>query len=433
MQHTPLILSLTLLTGVLAGWLLKPGETARTTPVHAEHAAPQKLQNKGTSPGLERAKRAEVGPSAPPLTEAEQPGPADERRQQVLHGIEMQMIGWGGFSDGDIELAPEDMKAYFEALEGRAGLYGLSERDLEIMAHFLPQWYQYAPGLAMEWIRGRSSQQESMKLLSTLITGLAPDHLGEALELAVLNDQEMSAAGTMQFRMGTSLYRAAIENDMDAFVRVARLNISTSNSTRHPGFDYPEGFDFSGALNGLADVTESLENNQVLLVAPGDLLSDWAQRDPQAAFDWLLQGRKVAENDTFEDFLEGYVNVADNAALTEFVVQNENQISLPNTMWNLIRKNPTIDLIDVLLNHPGIVPRQEDVLNDMLIASNTYGGNVSDNARYLILYALDADGRLRALGQNSSIRLEHRQHIGPLLRRLGHNEQEIAIMTGSAD
>ncbi|WP_193213646.1 hypothetical protein [Luteolibacter marinus] len=389
------------------GWWMKPAPE----PVPEKSAPPAKVSRR--PPAEMRSRSAERRATAERTLDELTREPHGQAHKDLLAG-----------------LSPEDMPALLGLLEERAGLFGLAYDDKRLVKDLLLQWYEQDPDGALAWTQSLSSEKDRLALIADLIGHEAKTDLAKAIELA----RQFSKDNEGNPKIPSGLLFESAKGGAEFVVEVCRLGVSNKSFRTGPGLEYPEGFDFATALNGIADASEAAGPGLTLSSVPGNLLTEWSKLDPQAAYAWLQLGREVSFNSNIRDFFEGYTKVATPAEVGTFLADgfdpSTDEKARYEPAWEALAITPEKEMLQVFLDQVGGDATIEQHVIGMLRRGEYSGGHNFDEARALLISALDPAQRMEVL-QGDVVAARHRKNLGPFLKRLGHTEEEIAVMTAS--
>ncbi|MCH7227097.1 hypothetical protein [Haloferula sp. A504] len=332
--------------------------------------------------------------------------------------------------EGLAAIAPEAIPELLAALEERVGYYGLSDGDEKVFEKLVLRWYDADPKAALLWVLALPAEDDRRMLIASLIEREAERDFASAYKLAVEYGNE--ADGFL--RMADTLFRRAAEIGAREVIDVSLLSRTSATTTYGHDLEYPPGFDFRAALDGLADAQAALDEGECLSSVPANLLVEWAKRDPGAAYAWLQTDRVTPFGDDFSSFIRGYGQAAKPKDLGAFAAQVFT--SSPSAavgyqkVFQILGEAPSLEVVEGFLGASGDPAQRVQHLAGLFKQAESGHGSLDEGARELVLRATPPELRLQWLAA-SSMSVEARITLVPLLRSLGHSDGEIAVMTGA--
>jgi hypothetical protein len=196
-------------------------------------------------------------------------------------------------------------------------------------------------------------------------------------------------------------------------------------------FEFSPDFDFRAAAKGLDAIHAKLGHGDSLALRPHNFVAEWTKRDPAAAWEWVRAGNGFLFNDLTK-FLDCYATVAPPEEIAGMLVET---MALKSTTsekfemaWNVLRERPNAPLISQFLAQaPG--EREDNLRNLFSEASTGYYGNM-DEFKGLLLQQMSAPERTAVLarGFKNGVNSSDITFFTPLLRQLGHSDEEIRKM-----
>jgi len=182
-------------------------------------------------------------------------------------------------------------------------------------------------------------------------------------------------------------------------------------------------------LDGLAALQSSLKQGESPSLLPSNLLTEWAKADPDAAWEWLGEDKKVPFNDVNE-FLEGYCGAATNAQIIQIFKQVGEKFEEPDAYfrlgWRVIAEKQNPELISQFIHAaPG---NHQEKLNYLYEVSNNSFGSYFDVSRSILVSQMSPAERMSVFAQDRNLSESKRKFYTPILQRLGHTEAEIQQM-----
>jgi hypothetical protein len=327
----------------------------------------------------------------------------------------------------ELEKIPEaDYPALLAELIKRVGDSKMTSDNRIMMNSLIWDWHDANPDAALKWVLELENPKVANRLLSTLIGKVAEKDLHEAIALA----ERHGAAQGRHLEMPNSLRKGLGTVDAVTFARAFACFTNPSSPSWFTRMDYAEGFDFRNTLDKLTEIQASLEKGTYLSVMPSDLLSEWAKRDWNAAWEWAASGEKSDMKD-LADLVTRAAGTATTEQLAGYAVQ---AATLPNQTaeknfsqaHEILAARPSPELITAFLSRmPG--DRQQNLEG---ILAQSFGG--SDTLRDMMLIQMTPAERIASF-QSEAVRkslnwINKDESVAKRLRQLGHNDAEIARM-----
>jgi hypothetical protein len=323
------------------------------------------------------------------------------------------------------EISEADYPELLNELIGRAGLTGLDPNERRVLDKLIYAWYAVNPDAALRWLLALSNQTDVNKLLSTLIGNVACKDLDRAIALA---ERYGVAQGRDLLMSEAWVSHLGMLNTKD-YLRVAGLFIHMHGWVSGCPIEYAPDFDFRQALDGLAKMQAGLETGTAISFMPPNILSEWAKRDWDAAYEWVLSEKKVPDNG-----IQELVSVAAATATTDELAGMAVQVlALPNRS----ERENNYDALGILVSRlspelmasfieqaPG--ERQEN-LKRLLAMSGIGSGGSFDTFIEILLSQMTPEERILLL--HDKLHSSRKKFYESTLRRLGHSDQEIEQMT----
>jgi hypothetical protein len=323
---------------------------------------------------------------------------------------------------------PSRIPELLAALARKAGLNGLAGEDETLLEHIVEYWYQQDRTAALDWVAALGNERDQRALLQELLNLETKQGLEGALALL----DEFEGQFSEGLRVPTSLFRTAAARDVETLLQVCRATMGERASSVGITVDFVDGFDFEGALNGLAEAQSNLPEGYRFGAIPGSLLEEWAKRDPQAALDWVGLDKDVMFNSGIRTYIEGYREVASDAEMGAFLARMTEADGDYKVAWQTLN-----DLESEGVVREYFAQDQETVERhvDGLLRQSLRGGSSSHAATSAtILTMVDAESRYRLFTASEDplrITPSTRVRLAPVLERLGHTPSEVSEMLGS--
>ena len=328
---------------------------------------------------------------------------------------------YGERETGDI--AEEDYPALLADLILRAEASGWSTDQTNLMNSLIWNWHEANPDAALSWVLEMENHNIGNRLLGTILGKVTQEDPAAAIALAELH----GVAAGRHLKMPYAMIEHLAGADAETFVR-AMACFNTRSGSQQGDIDFTEGFDFRHALDRLTEISAGLEDGTRVSVMPSNLLSEWAKRDWNGAWEWALS----EEKSPFKDLGDLVNRAATQASADELAGYAATLASLPNRSpeqnfrdaATILRHRTSPELVDGFLSQlPG--DRQEN-LNGILSQSFDGTGNVTD----MLLARMTPAERIAAF-QDDAVRqrLALRRDVSSAqLRQLGHSDEEIQRM-----
>lgn len=392
--------------GFALAWLAKP------SPKIAESTlSPLWTREERPDRPLNTAKATATSPSAAALQRLLEAGYDAEKRDAVI-----------------ASLNPEEIPELLAELRGQASVYELSHEETEQFEAIVQAWYAKAPTAALTWLHALPKSDDRERLLGIIVDGLAATDLDAAL--ALLRQHGSNEAG------GVTIPEVLLENapmhGADTLVAFCRLELNRGGSYIGYPANYPDDFDFKRALDGLVTARDALGEGMDYHTLPSNLMSEWTLRNPEAAWTWLQQGQTIMLNGT-EQFFKAFVSTEAGSAkdvgvmlASTFEPTAEPDMCYAN-VWAALGTRSSPELLDSFLQAvSGVRATHLDGLFDH--AWSWLGGKPEQmHVCAMLLERMTPAQRLETMRCNSPYLLseEARSAYTPVLRRLGHSDEEI--------
>jgi len=309
----------------------------------------------------------------------------------------------------------------------RAGVTGLDYDDQQKVQKLITAWYAKDPDAALQWVLGLAKPKDRQEFLTQLIGDVSKTDLDTALTLLREHGKQEDGG----WNVPSNLVQELGKRDAATMLRSLEHFISSNGSCSGSQIEFAPGFDFRAALDGFADIQARLAPSQSLASIPTNLLGEWAKRDSSAAWAWLQEGKKVPFND-MEVFFNGYTRIASPEEVADMLVEAMALKSVSSQKfelaWHVLADQPSASMISRFLESD---PGGRDETLQALFAESTRGtGGRFDEFKQLLLREMSGTERSAVLAS----RFEHGlvpaevSFYTPLLRQLGHSDEEIRQM-----
>jgi len=390
--------------GFALAWLVKPAPTVG----RVETAPPRTREDGSDRPPLA------TKPAAAALQRLQEEGYTREKREAVL-----------------ASLSPAEIPAMLAEVKERGGLYQLNYEDKELFDELVRAWYAKAPETALAWLHNLPKPDDQDRVLGAIVDGLVATDLDAAL--ALLRQQGSYVCGHVT--IPDILLEKAPAHGADTLMEICRLGLNPGSCTVGMPLTYPDGFDFKRVLDGLAEAKAAFGEDAGFSLLPTNLVAKWAELDPPAAWAWLQQGEIIVFNGT-KEFFEAY-------ASTEAGTAKDVGVLLASTfepaadpdrcydnVWAALGARPSPEMLESFLE---AAPGERATLLDGLFdhAWSWLGGKPEQvHVCALLLDRMTPSQRLETLRRNGIYLPDEEQQraLIPVLRRLGHSEEEIQTL-----
>jgi hypothetical protein len=398
----PIATSLTFLAGFTIAWLAKP-VTAQVT---AEPIPAPRMREERPAHATQRPASAKLAEFFQRMQEA---GNDATNCKAVIAGLTVAEIS--------------KVLAEFQA---HAGLFGLSSPDRFQLLELVKTWHSKAPEAALAWVQALPKPEDRKRLIREIAAGVAETDLDAALALL----REQGSDEKWGVALPSELLQKAAAQGADKLVEVCQLGLSRGPcSGATTSVVYPDGFDFQRALDGLTEAKVAYGKDASYDSLPANLVEEWAKRAPQAAWDWLQQG-KTLDFASKNDFFRGYAMVATPAEVGRFLVSRfdpaaEEYQRYDDVLFTIIGQPELLE--GFLQAAPG---ERSAHLQGLLTRALALSGGYVDQGRALLLGRMTPEERVEVLRRNDGrgISDEKRDELTPVLRQLGHSEEEIRTL-----
>ena len=192
-------------------------------------------------------------------------------------------------------LSADDFPQLLAEISGKAGLTGLGYEENEQLEEVFKVWHAKAPEAALGWLRSLPKAEDREGLLHAIVEEAAETDLDAALAILSQNGRDKDG----RISVPDKVLEKAANLGAEKLLEVCKLGLGRS---RDGTYDrelgrYPTDFDFKLVLDGLAAAAVELGEDGSFARVPGNLLSEWAKRDLQAAWAWSREGKTVSGNE----------------------------------------------------------------------------------------------------------------------------------------
>lgn len=366
----------------------------------------------------------------------QRPTAATGTRNSRFDGLLKQLADAEHQKDKEAELLAgidtADLLPMIERIARGAGFTGLGYREMDRLGRLLTAWSERDPEAALAWADGIENPKDRKDLLDKVIVAVSDKDSEKGLELV----RRYCLTENGRWDIPYEIQGKLASLDAETMLRTLGTFVS-SNGTSGRGGTFSEGYDFRRALDGLADLHATLTSgNQSLAVVPANLLKEWARRDPEGARAWCMLGRTVPCNDLSE-FMDGYCSTATPEqaaqALVDFTTRSpQAQVPYQNA-WGILGEQQSAETIERFI---ALMPGdREDKLGSLLKASTHSMGGPYDRSKALLVKQMTAEERVSVFEScfgSDGCDDHSREIFQPMLRQLGHGDEEIRRMLPEA-
>lgn len=368
------------------------------------------------------------------LSDAKNTGKSKRFRERKQSGKSLEDLAAisGDLARLETELAaidPDELWLLMESLATKAKLEGsgLGGRYDSLLARILEWKCQQDMESALDWVLTMKNVQQKNDLLRV------------ALNLATEQSVEAGLAfyERLRFELGQQpsasylLLGKCTKLDAASFERYCRCAVYENPNTTGWKMDFAENFDFATALNKLADIQASVAKGQGFTALPYNILSEWAKRDPQAAFEWMLMGKYVIMNHGIDDFIEGYKEVASDAEVGTLIADIYQRSNDYTDAFRAMRAGSNSSIIGAFLEAAPASRSPEQHLAELLRVSMKYNDYQADYLRNNFLTKLAYQQRVDLFMNDVALKPADPKIAKKLrenLSELGHPPEEIDKM-----
>ena len=188
-------------------------------------------------------------------------------------------------------LTPQDRLLALEGLMADGGPKGLSSKTINLMNQILRDWAK--ADFEDAWGECAKCQIPGLRkfMQSELIDLLAPEDPKRALACLLKLTAEDPEVGTAAI---VTLARGEMGKTPEQLLALVTA-LPDPRTYYSAGLTYPENFDFEKLAEGLAVIYKK-SPHQLVGFSPDNVLSAWADRDPEAAHSWWAKNGKFDYN-----------------------------------------------------------------------------------------------------------------------------------------
>jgi hypothetical protein len=326
------------------------------------------------------------------------------------------------------QIKTEEFPRLIDELVRQAGFTGLDYRAERTLNDLIASWFERDPDAALGWATALENAKDREKLLGEIFRIALKKDLGRGVALV----QQYGRKEDGGWEIPPEIFRLLGHLSPEEMVRTVGAFVSSNGATSSE-VETPNGFDFRSALDGLRQIENGFRKGESLAIMPA-LMTRWAKLDPKSAWEWLQQGKEVPFNGV-EEFFKGYRSVASTDEFVSFLAEaTDAGVKAPGEdrfrlAWQTLAEEPSPEALSAFL--PKLAGERSQNLRDFFGTASTGSGGDYDRFKEILLQQMSPEERMDVLpnyfkrGRSS----EHsRKFYTPILRQLGHSEQEIQRM-----
>lgn len=324
------------------------------------------------------------------------------------------------------EMEKSELRALILMISEKAGFTGLASGDIEKLEVLVVEWSKSDLDAALNWAATLTTSNDRQQILRSILEDIGEKDLDRALEVAEKYRKDHSKAIDLPHELGQKICSLNAE---EMLKRVAR--VLYEKNTRGFGENFDANYDYRKALDGIAALQSSLQSGQKISILPSNLIEQWAKHDPDAAWEWLSEGKQVPFND-MSDFFAGYSSVASQEELAQMLIKARDRYSddeqFFRSTWNVMAETRSREAIEHFLQALPGTPEENMFL--LFKASLSSTGEKYDSTKGVLLGLMAPQQRVSSFandGRNGYLPFEIDQY-SPILKRLGHSDAEIQQM-----
>ena len=209
----------------------------------------------------------------------------------------------------------EELRDLLNDLQGEGGLYGLSNKAQRWLENGLVEWFEKDPEEALEWVKNIARTKDRVTLLTKICEKVVEGDLDEGIAFV-----KVHLATEESYLLPPMFIQKAGKVSADKLLEVTRLGMSWSGGiVQFVAAEYPNGFDFQKALEGIENQLEAYKHTGANGSRPSDLLKEWVKVDPEASYEWLKASGKNTSESKLGEYLRGFSEVRSSAEVGEFL------------------------------------------------------------------------------------------------------------------
>lgn len=330
------------------------------------------------------------------------------------------------------QVKTEDFPRLIDELVRKAGFTGLDYRARSSVDDLIAEWYHRDPDMALAWVLAQENTVDRENLLRGLIGKVMKIDFKQGLALLLQTGKKEDGRWNVSMEFFEGLGRLNEEEMLRA------LGAMTCAKDAWLGGEvkFSGDFDFRRVLDGLTEIRKGLRGGEEVAAVPSNLLEDWAKRDPTAAWEWLQQHERLPYARP-ESFFKGYRSVTstgDCAAFLAEVVGNNDSPSLEErfrSAWSVLSQEPNTEMLSAFLQKSP--SGRLESLTGLFYASMNGSGGSYDRFKETLLRQMTAEERVHAIEHfRKYSSFGDVELFPPLLRQLGHSDEEIQRMLSPA-
>jgi hypothetical protein len=331
------------------------------------------------------------------------------------------------------EIETAELLSLIEAISQKAGLTGLGFREIALIELLLIEWSSRDFDSALGWANGILNTEDRKRLLHVLIGQVAHTDCEKAMDLVHQYCRNNEGGWDIPYDVA----RKTVASSADQMLKMVGQFVSTVEQDPFgsggyvEAFEavYPPSFNFRKALDGLVKLRMSLKEGESLAIYPINLMNQWAQIDPEAAWHWLGENKDV-DYAGVSNFLEGYSQTANAEETLQMLLQSADRFVTTDahiaSAWRVIASLQNAEMLSRFLEQaPG--DRAEKMMTMFEISRESSGGH-HDLSKSLLISQMNYEERMSVFSQEQDYLDHERKFYTPILQRLGHTEAEIQQM-----
>ena len=338
-----------------------------------------------------------------------------------------------GFTDYRIaatmsEMETPELLALIQLISEKAGLTGLDFTDANKINELVIEWSKRDLDAALIWVDALTTPKDRKNLLHAVIGNVAETDIDHAVNLTLEHCRNEKG----EIDVPLSLMKKVYALDPDEMLKRAAFFVNPIGGVSSgSGVELPADYEFCKALDGLAALELSLEQINKSLVIYPNLIEQWTKHDPDAAWQWLGEGKKVDFNDV-GCFLNGYFPISTPEQSAKKLIQARDLFPSENlyyqTVWSVVVQAQNREIIQRFFEETPSNPQES--MNLLFAESFDSWGDPCDKAKELLLSQMSPSQRVIAFTHVTNKISSHgrTEFFTSILKRLGHSESEIQQM-----
>jgi hypothetical protein len=323
------------------------------------------------------------------------------------------------------QIQTADLLFLIEAISQNAGITGLDYSEREKLDAFLNEWLERDADAAIAWADALKNPKDRMGFLHKIIDNIAKNDLEKAITLAKQYCRDDQGDWSLPINLEVKI----LSQDAEQMLKSVAMFVNSRGGSRL-GVNFPPNYDFRRALDGLNTLQSALKEGDFAFI-PGGLVRDWAKSDPEAAWNWLSEGKNASVKG-YDDFLQGYSDMASASEVSQMFVKVADRFERPDqyydAVWRVLAKEQNPELMQQFLARSP--ENRQEIVNQFFNNSRNSSGSLYDVGKSLLISQMSAAERVSAFTQNAdrSYTEPEIEFFTPLLKRLGHDDAEIQKM-----